>query len=76
MTSVYGYITGEFDIDPENDQVDEIARINDAGEIEYLLSIESNRDLTGLNVQTFKDSLEYSNFLVKKNAKNLNTIFE
>jgi len=65
MISTYGYITGEFDIDSENDHITEVERINDKGDVETIILIETNRYVDGLNVNIFKDANECSDFLTQ-----------
>lgn len=57
--SKYGIITGEFDIDThsKSDCIMEMATVNSKGDIEYLIVIETNRDMTGKNVIIY-DSLD------------------
>lgn len=65
----YGYITGDFDIDPENDSVLtnpeddsilEIVRINEKGKKEYLICIKTNRDTSDLNMHVIGDARAFS----------------
>jgi hypothetical protein len=65
MNSYYGYITGEYDVHPENDVVTEIATINDQGDVEYILCLETIRDVTQLNVVLFPSALELSKFTTR-----------
>jgi len=60
---IYGYITGEFDIDTLNDEWFEVERLDKQQEPESFLCIETARNLSGLNFITIGNNVEFSSWL-------------
>ncbi len=63
--TVYGIITGEFDVDPDYDAVEDLDRFNDSMEIEKVKTIETSRDVSGLNVKIIGNASAFAYWMIK-----------
>jgi len=68
----YGYITGEFEIDPSIDHVVSQYRIDSKGKRFDFMSIETTRDMTGKNVKIIGNSREFRDWRLKYMPKEPN----
>ena len=59
----YGYITGSFDIDTEQDVIWEFERINEDSSISYFIGIETIREVNKDNVILFASSIDFNKWL-------------
>lgn len=59
----YGYITGSFDIDTEQDVIWEFERINEDSSISYFIGIETIREVNKDNVILFASSIDFTKWL-------------
>lgn len=59
----YTIITGDFDVHHDRDVVKELPRIDDNGDIEYVMTIETDRDMTGLNVKPIGNAAAFSAYM-------------